>query len=120
MNGLLLPVQFENIATRKDKTIKIILGTQELSPDKGGQLFALNQHMGFAYFSDQTINPQDADVIDTLEPDRQDSPGRSQSQRIRDLYRVLYEQAGEGYKDFGAYYYAKTEKIIEHLKTKIK
>lgn len=111
-----MPIQIENIATRKDKTVKIVIGTQELSPDYAGQLFALNGLMAVCYISEKTIDQSEIEKIDKLDPE---FSGKTQSQRIRGVLFKLFEQSHEGFKDFESYYRAKTELYIEHLKSKI-
>lgn len=116
MNGSLLSVQIENIATRKDKTVKIILGTQELSPAKAGELFQLMNQIAVCYISPKTISQSEIDQVDKIDPEFE---GKTQSQRIRGVLFKLFQQDSEGFKTFDDYYHNKTEKYIEHLKTKI-
>lgn len=116
MKGILLPIYIESIATRKDKSVKLVLATQEVSPELAGQLFALNGKIAVGYISEKTIDQKEMDQVDKIDPE---FSGKSQGQRIRAVLYKLYEQADEGYKDFETYYRAKTELYIEHLKTKI-
>ena len=116
MNGLILPVYIENITTRKDKTVKITLGSQELSPSVAGELFRLLNQLAACYISPKAIAQNEIDQVDQLNPE---FGGKTQSQRIRNVLYKLFEQNNEGFKDFNAYYHSKTEKYIEHLKSKI-
>lgn len=116
MQGLLIPVYVENITTRKDKSVKITLGTQEISPGNAGELFRLMNTLAVCYFSPKAINQNEIDQVDKLDPE---FGGKSQSQRLRNVLYKLYEQDAEGFKDFNSYYFSKTEKFIEHLKAKI-
>lgn len=116
MNGLLLSVYVENITSRKDKTIKITIGTQELSPSKAGELFQLLNTLAVCYLSPKSIGQGEIDQVDKVDAE---FGGKTQSQRIRNVLYKLYEQAPEGFKDFDTYYKSKTEKYIEHLKSKI-
>jgi hypothetical protein len=116
MNGILVPVQVENISTRKDKTVKLVLGTQELSPAKAGELFNLLNTVGMAYLCPKGINQNEIDQVDRLDPEFE---GKTQSQRIRSVLFKLFQQDSEGFKDFDNYYKGKTEKVIEHFKAKI-
>lgn len=116
MNGILLPAMIENIATRKDKTIKIVIGTQEMSQGKAGELFTLlNQIVGL-YISPKEISQREIDQVDKLDPEFK---GKTQSQRIRDVLYILFNQDNQGYKTFDDYYKSKTELYIDHLKSKI-
>lgn len=116
MNGLLLPVYVENITTRKDKTVKLTLGSQELSPAVAGQIFHLLNTLSVAYISPKTISQNEIDQVDALDPEFE---GKTQSQRIRNVLYKLFEQDNEGFKTFDDYYRNKTEKYIDHLKSKI-
>jgi hypothetical protein len=116
MNGLLLPCYVENIATRKDNTIKLILSTQELTPSQAGELFSLLNNLVVTYISPKEITNKEVEQVDKLDAEL---GGKTQSQRIRNVLYKLFEQDAEGYKNFDQYYHAKTDQYIEHLKTKI-
>jgi hypothetical protein len=116
MKGILLGCQVESIASRKDKTVKVVLGTQELSPSMAGELFSLNNKIITAYISEKSIDQREMDQVDKIDPEFE---GKTQSQRIRNTLYILYTQADEGFKEFETYYRSKTDKIIDHLKGKI-
>jgi hypothetical protein len=116
MNGILLPAYIENLATRKDKTVKIVLGTQELSPMAAGQLFQYSNKLVVAYLSEKDIPQRELDQVDKIDPE---FGGKTQSQRLRNVFYKLFEQNNEGFKDFNTYYQSKMDLIIEHYKTKI-
>lgn len=116
MNGLLIPVIVENISTRKDNTVKLTLGTQELSPSKAGEAFTLLNKMAMCYLSAKEVNQREIDQVDKLEPE---FGGKSQSQRLRNVLFLLHQQDNEGFSQFDAFYKFKTEQIIEHYKTKL-
>jgi hypothetical protein len=117
MNGILLAAIVENITTRRDGTMKVTIGTQEISQGKAGELFALNGKLAAVYVSAKDTIPQkELDQVDAVDVDL---PGKTQSQRIRSVLFILYEQDAEGYKDFQSYYKAKTEAIINELKNNI-
>lgn len=118
MIGILLPCLVESITTRKDHTVKITLGTQELSQGKAGELFALMNKIAAVYISPKDdIDQKEMNQVDKIDPEFQ---GKTQSQRIRNTLYILYTQDSEGHKDFEGFYRNKTELYIEHLKTKIK
>jgi hypothetical protein len=117
MNGIILPAYIENITTRKDKTVKVTIGTQELSQGKAGELFTLLNNLAVVYISTKEISQKEIDQVDKLDPEFE---GKTQSQRIRNVLYKLFQQDSEGFKDFDQYYKSKTDRYIEHLKAKIK
>jgi len=117
MKGILLPAIIEAIQSRKDNTLKIVLGTNELSPANAGSLFGLHNKLATVYISPSEIDQKEIDQVDKLDPELQ---GKTQGQRLRGVLYILFEQDHEGFNDFDSYYKHRTEKIIEHLKTKIK
>jgi hypothetical protein len=117
MNGILLSTQIENITTRRDKTVKITLGTQELSQGKAGELFALLNNIAVTYISPKEVSQKEIDQVDKIDPEFE---GKTQSQRIRGVLFILWQQNPEGFRDFDQYYKRKTEGIIDDLKAQIK
>lgn len=117
MNGTLLSCQISGIRTLKDGSVNIQLETQELSAGHAGELFSLRNKIAAVYISPKdTIDQRELDQVDKIDPE---FSAKSQSQRIRQVLYKLFEQDKEGHKNFDSYYKSKTEKFIEHLKSKI-
>jgi hypothetical protein len=116
MKGLLIPTYVENISTRKDMTVKILLSTQELTPEKAGVLFGLQNQLATTYINPVGISQDEIDAVDKVNPE---FAGKTQSQRVRNVLFILFEQNNEGYKDFDSFYTYKTNLYIDHLKAKI-
>lgn len=116
MKGTLIPITVEGIKTRRDKTVSLNLGTQELTPEKAGELFMLNGKFGFAYISAVEPESEDLEIIDTLEPDM---PHKSPSQRLRGVLYRMWEKNPEGYTDSNLHYLKYMEDIISKYKLKI-
>ena len=117
MNGVLMAAGAEVLSTRADGSVKIVLGTQEISPTKMGELFALKKKVTAVYISPkETITDEELKQVDAIDVDFNT---KSQAQRIRSVLYILFEQNSEGFQGFADFYKAKTEAYIEHLKTKI-
>lgn len=116
MKGTLLSCYIEGIKTRKDNTVAVTLGTQELSPAAAGSIFSLQNKLACVYISEKVIDQNEINQVDQLDPDL---PGKTQSQRLRGVLFKLFDRNNEGYKDFDSYYRHHTEIIIEHLKKKL-
>lgn len=112
-----IPAQIEAIASRKDKTIKLTIGTQELHPSQASELFALNQQFCYLALKPEYFTKEEMDSIEDLKTDL-DSV-KTPSQRLRGILFINYQQDSKGYKDFNTYYIAMMEKICEFYKSKI-
>jgi hypothetical protein len=114
---IIVPAIIENISTRKDNTLKVVLGTNEITPDKVGQLMALHNKMAYVGIKAEMFNPDEKAMLSELKADEQ--IGKTPSQRLRSVLYILYTAKDEGFKAFNEYYIHKMEGFIEHLKTKI-
>jgi hypothetical protein len=114
---ILLPGQIESIASRKDKTVKLTIGTQELSPQQAAEIFSLNQ--SFCYFAvkPENFTKDESDAIENLKTELYTA--KTPSQRLRSVLYLNYLQDPKGYQDFGNFYLAEIEKIIDHFKRKL-
>lgn len=117
VKGILFGAIVESIRSRKDKTMAITLGSQELSPEKAGLLFNTNSHLVSCYLSvKESITEGEMDIIDSIEVEK---PGKTPSQRLRAVLYLNWKNAPEGYTDFNLYYLHQMDKFIEHFKSKL-
>ena len=117
MKGLLVGVTIEGIRSRKDKTMSLTFGTQELEPEKAGEIFSLNGKFAMAYICPKEVQNEDIEVIDSIEPDM---PGKTPSQRLRAVLHVMWQQNPEGYRDPNMHYIHYMEEIISKYKLRLK
>jgi hypothetical protein len=74
----------ESLRSRKDKTIAITIGSQELEPAKAGQLFDTNGHLVYCYLSIKgAVTDDEAEIIDSVEVQ---TPNKRPSQRMFGFY----------------------------------
>lgn len=114
IDGLLLACQVENVATRRDGTLKLTLGCQELSQSKAGELLSMQNKVCATYISVKESVPQK--VIDMVDDTSVDMPGKTKSQRMRSVLFRVWELDKEGHKTFESYYSFKMERMISDLK----
>lgn len=114
---ILIAGQIESIATRKDKTLKVTIGTQEINPAQATDIFSLNQQFCYIGLKAEPFSKNESELLDSLKSDLENQ--KTPSQRLRAVLYKLYEQDNKGYKDFGIFYAAEMERIIEHYKNKI-
>ena len=108
----------EKIETRSDKTIKIVIGTQEVTPSEMAELFGYSGQLVKFYLTDKNVTREIIDNIDTAEVDIAPTV-KSPSQRLRGVLYRLYEVDNEGYQDFNLFYLNKMERIIDWIKQKL-
>lgn len=119
-NLLLIPCAIESVATRRDKTLKVVIGTQELSPSKAAELF--NQWtagVGVMAFKGETFNYNDEELLKSIKIDAEEMGSKTPSQRLRSCLYVLFERNPEGYNDFNSYYSSMMDKFIDMVKKRI-
>jgi hypothetical protein len=116
MQGVLIAAQVGSIKTLVDGSVSITFNTQEVSPGKAAELFALRKMLAYLYVSAQQINTTDQKLIDGMKPEYSE---RTPGQRLRGVLYRMWEQDNEGYKDSNSHYIAKMELIIETYKANL-
>ena len=114
---IIIAGQIESISTRKDRKLKIAIGTQELNPNESTDVFLLNQSMCYIGLKPEPFTSNESNIIDSLKSDYDNI--KSPSQRLRAILYRNYEKDSEGFKDFNIYYSHKIEKLCEHFKSKL-
>ena len=109
--------QIESISSRKYKTIKLTIGTQELNPNQAAELFTLTQQFCYLALKPEYFTKEETGIIDNLKTDLDTQ--KTPSQRLRAILFLNYQEDNKGYKDFSTYYQSEMEKICEHYKNKL-
>jgi hypothetical protein len=100
------------IRAKIDGSLGLTISTPELSPEEKVEIMKLQNHNLEALLKPLDEEPEDMILVD------KDLDTKTQSQRIRSVLYVLYNQTDKS-KKFEDFYYEKTEKIIDWLKEKI-
>jgi hypothetical protein len=114
---ILLPAQLEGIRTRKDRTLTLTFGTQELAPAKMGHLLTMNQNVCFLAVKADPFSTEETQLITELKADIE-LTAKTPAQRLRAVLFRLWEQQGDT-EDFPTYYEREMHKITEHFKSKL-
>lgn len=115
-----LKAQIEGIQSRKDNTIKITLGTQELKPTDGGKLLALNNKLCSIGIAPNDLTPKEIETLQESRLSIEDVPnGKSLSQRLRGALYVYWTQNDTGFIEFNDFYSDYMERKINHVKSKL-
>lgn len=94
----------ESVSTRKDRSLKVVLGLPEVDPKTMAEImFNANQ-----------------EVLEIEIPDEQRGETKSRGQRLRGvLYKVWEQNHKENFSTFELFYAHKMEQIIEKFKEKL-
>lgn len=116
---LLTAVQFDGYSPKKDKTISLRFITQEKTPSEVMEIHSMLDSFGYLFFkSEEQLTNKEIEEIDHLDTDLYDN-AKTQSQRMRNVFHVLWGQDNKGFKKFKDFYKSETEKIIQHYKNKL-
>ncbi len=113
-----LSAQIEGIASRADKSWKLTLGTQELTPVEIGTIGAMQNQVCFVAINPNPFTNDEREMIQNTKAELADS-GKTHSQRLRGVIYMNWHNDTEGYAEFHDYYIVKMEKIINHFKSKL-
>lgn len=118
MSKLIIAAVVEKIETRADKTLKVVLATQEIDSSEAATLFGFKGEYCKVLLS--TTNIEKAQELAVDQAQVKDSREiKSKAQRLRNtLYRV-WEITPGAPDDFDDYYNNKMEELITHFKAKL-
>ena len=118
---VILPAILDTFSSLKDKTLKLVFHSNELTPEQLLGVVKNVQQFGFLAFKKESFKEVEIDVTKNLDTEYQ-SKGKSNSQRLRSVLYVMFQQNDigmNGYKDFNEFYDSEMNKIIEHYKNKL-
>jgi len=115
---LIIPSILSTFTSLKDKTLKIVFETNEVTPEQMTNIAKNLQQFGYLAFKKEAFKQADKDALKSLDTEYQ-SKGKSNSQRLRNVLFVAFGQDNKGYKDFNEYYDKEMNIIIEHFKNKL-
>jgi hypothetical protein len=115
---IVIPAAIEGISTRRDKSLKIIIGSQELTPEQSVEIMRLNQMTCYVAFKPEIFLTDECERIEKLQAEL-DFSYKTPSQRLRNILFVMWQQNPEGYTDSELHYRYYIDKICEHYKSKL-
>jgi hypothetical protein len=107
----------EGLSTRMDDTIKVVIGTQEVTAEQGLALLKLRGKFCKVMLSDTAIEQKEIDAVDSL-PIKDESNNKSNSQRLRSVLFINWQQSKQT-TNFDDYYNSEMNRIIDHYKSKL-
>jgi hypothetical protein len=115
---IILPATIEGVTTRKDRTWKVTLGTQELPVDKAAALLTLNHQLAYVAIKPEYFSGEEEQLLEQLKADPE-AGGKTPGSRLRAVLYRNYEQNDQGFGSFASYYEHHMERLIEHFKGKL-
>ena len=115
------------MSTLADGSLRVYIGTPELSNETMVSVFSLIKKPGFVLISANAINQDKIDAVEKATTNAEFSE-KTPSQRMRGVLYKLWEKTqpktmnGDGvmeYVDFDLFYKRQMNKIIDHFKTKL-
>lgn len=108
----------ESISTRADKTLKVIIGTQELTDEAKMALLGFHQKSGVVAISEKNFAQAEIEAIEAVDIEVADT-NKSPSKRLRNVFYRLWQQDNKGYKDPNLHYIYMMEQVITFYKEKL-
>lgn len=106
----------------KDRSVSVSFVTQELTPDKAGKLFELQNQAGYIAIKAETFLDEETKALEAIKADVSEFGGKTPSQRLRNVLYVYFEQLREQgivTNDFDLFYKKQMDVLIEQYKTKL-
>ena len=126
-NSVVFEGGIDKVSTLADGSLRIYVGTPELSNDTMVNVFNLIKKPGYVLVSANAFNQDQIDAVEKATTNAEFSEN-TPSQRMRGVLYKLWEKTqpktmnGDGemeYVDFDLFYKRQMNKIIDHFKTKL-
>lgn len=109
--------QIDKISSRKDRTLSVVLNTQEMSPEETAQLFDFQGLQIWVAFAETAMTYNDITVPDVMITN---DDTKSPSERLRAVMYIYYKQNEKKLnKPFDTFYRETMEKYIELIKERL-
>ena len=108
-------IPLHGLKTMSDGGIRVIVDTNEVSPDEAAKIFALKGKAGWFLFKEEVI--QETDIPDEELPEFKED--KSPSQRLRAVLWHYWDKCTNKKIDFNTFYRQWTEKKIEQIKEQL-
>lgn len=104
----------DGVSKKKDSTLSIKIGTQELLPDETAKIFDMGNKLVYVHIAESPLQEIEPPSM-AQEFDGEKSP----SERLRNVLYVLWDEKSKKDKPFEEYRKIQMEKIIQSIKDKL-
>lgn len=112
------PAIVSSINSKADRSWKITLSTQELTPLEAAELTTFLQKFCFVAIKENDFQPNEVAYMEGMNTDP-DLNAKSMSERLRNVLWVYHKQNNKGFEKFKDYYEHEMNSIIDHFKSKL-
>lgn len=113
---LSVPGEIKKVETLVDKSLKLVLYTQELDPEDISTLFRLKGKLGWFLFKESNI--VESDIASIPEEVKEFKTDRTPSQRLRAVIYRVWEQSG-GKETFMEFYGRHIDVLCDQYKQQL-
>lgn len=113
-----VPGILDAIQTKKDRTLKLTFGTQELSPEENAALMSLVHAGGYVTFSNFALSDSETRDIPNIVPSTLETK-KSPAERLRNVLWHVFDQTTDKEHGFEVFYKDTMEILIDHYKSKL-
>lgn len=99
--------QIDGVVAKKDRTLSVKIGTQELTPEETAKIFDHMGHQIWIAMAETALTREDLDMPEIVDELDKKSP----SQRLRDRMAVYYKESHKNFEGFDDWY----KKTLESL-----
>ena len=127
-NSVIFEGGIDKVSTLADGSLRLFIGTPELSNETMVKIFSLIKRQGYVLISTNNINQDQIDAVEKATVDTEFNENPPSQRLIGGIYK-LFEQmhpkqsnvntGSLEYIDFDLFYKRKMNEIINHLKTKL-
>lgn len=115
MKSIQFSVIIDGVTKKKDGTLSLKLGTQELPPEDTAMIFELGNKQVWCALAETALTEDNLDIPETMMEFKTD---KSPSERLRNSLYVYWEAKRKDIT-WDIFYRQQMEKFIEHVKEKI-
>lgn len=99
--------QLDGVTQKKDRTLSIKLGTQELLPEETAKIFEHGGHQLWVALAENAVRREEIVIPEAVE----DLDNKSPSQRLRDRMAAYYKETKGNFEGFDEWYRKSLERI---------
>ena len=109
------PATISKVVTMADRTIRLNVDCQEMSPQEEAKIFELRGKLGWFLFAEQIMDSENVANLPKIQLEKNE---KSPSERLRAVIFVYWTQQGSK-GDFDSFYKGQVEKIITRFKEEL-